>query len=26
MPADFEAAARIWDRVAAYLAGEFAGA
>ena len=25
MPADFEAAARIWDRVAAYLAGEFAG-
>jgi iron(III) transport system substrate-binding protein len=25
MPADFEAAARIWDRVAAYLASEFAG-
>jgi iron(III) transport system substrate-binding protein len=25
MPADFEAAARIWDRVAAYLAIEFAG-
>ena len=25
MPADFEAAARIWDRVAAYLAAEFAG-
>lgn len=25
MPADFEAAARIWDKVAAYLASEFAG-
>ena len=25
MPADFEAAARIWDRVAAYLASAFAG-
>jgi iron(III) transport system substrate-binding protein len=25
MPADFEAAARIWDQVAAYLASEFAG-
>jgi iron(III) transport system substrate-binding protein len=25
MPADFEAAARIWDRVAAYLTSEFAG-
>ncbi len=25
MPADFEAAAKIWDRVAAYLASEFAG-
>ena len=25
MPADFEAAARLWDKVAAYLASEFAG-
>jgi iron(III) transport system substrate-binding protein len=25
MPADFEAAAKIWDQVAAYLASEFAG-
>ena len=25
MPADFEAAAKIWDRVARFLAGEFAG-
>jgi iron(III) transport system substrate-binding protein len=25
MPADFEAAAKIWDKVAAFLAAEFAG-